>query len=454
MLNKFNDVIKAAIDQANHDHGSTKVHYVDVNSRFTGHRWCEGSTKEPDPNNKNTYFFLSAWPDVEAEGVSVSSQTDDAELKALGAAKKVNLPDPKTCSPQMVGGADPVQVWSCMVAKAVQADPNGEAAKHLKAANAALAKGDVNSQDVPWFLPTRQIKTFHPRTNGMVAYRDAVIDSVKANQGANANNQPSSKTTSAPKTTLPPNPLCVPHLGSDGKYVCQCSTGTIVANMPIKTGSDLCDYTALTTPKPPAPTTAPAKQPYFTLQDPWGDAVECSKWKATHYGDIPATVCDSPMEMVKWASPTAAPKCAGETTEHHFDRDSAAGYIKDNFCPDIANAMKAQKDGPKGVVHQYGKGAEVDPGQMEVSITWQTGFDLSISSDDCVDFLTSKLLDACDPKTGPFGKNVFNWKAGGTLQRGPLTFGLKSLGFLQAPPGGGGGGHSPELKAIASVKRG
>ena len=45
----------------------------------------------------------------------------------------------------------------------------------LANANSDIARGDYSATDVRWFLPTRQIKTFHPRTGGMYGYRDAVM---------------------------------------------------------------------------------------------------------------------------------------------------------------------------------------------------------------------------------------------------------------------------------------
>jgi hypothetical protein len=43
-------------------------------------------------------------------------------------------------------------------------------------ANSDLASGGFTTQNCIWFLPTRQIKTFHPRSAGMALYRDAIID--------------------------------------------------------------------------------------------------------------------------------------------------------------------------------------------------------------------------------------------------------------------------------------
>jgi hypothetical protein len=53
-------------------------------------------------------------------------------------------------------------------------DPNGAIATQVTLTNTALASGGFTAQD--WrFLPTRQIKTFHPRSIGMAFYRDAIL---------------------------------------------------------------------------------------------------------------------------------------------------------------------------------------------------------------------------------------------------------------------------------------
>ncbi|KAL4860281.1 hypothetical protein BDV12DRAFT_205348, partial [Aspergillus spectabilis] len=136
---------------------------------FNGHRWCEDGIHEPDPSN--AWFFLSAWPDLQYDNFA----DEQAELAALASQGSVQLPDSSACSGDP---ADPY-VWAmCRVAEAVTDDPTGLEAMRLANANAALAAGDVSSQDVSAYLPTRQIKTFHPRTPGMYAYRDAILDAM------------------------------------------------------------------------------------------------------------------------------------------------------------------------------------------------------------------------------------------------------------------------------------
>lgn len=66
LVSQLNDVISAAVRDTNTARGSTQVHLVDVNPAFKDqHHWCEqGNFHEPDSSRQDTWFFLSAWPDV------------------------------------------------------------------------------------------------------------------------------------------------------------------------------------------------------------------------------------------------------------------------------------------------------------------------------------------------------------------------------------------------------
>ena len=39
-----------------------------------------------------------------------------------------------------------------------------------------MAKGNYGALEVPWYVPTRSAKTFHPKTLGQLAYRDAIME--------------------------------------------------------------------------------------------------------------------------------------------------------------------------------------------------------------------------------------------------------------------------------------
>lgn len=186
LVTQLNGVIAAAVDAANAAWGGSQVTFVDVAPAFRGdvdgtdHRWCAAnSVYEPVETREDTWFFLSGWYDVNSTGASISSADQDAaDLAALRAAGGVVLPDGATCNGE---GGDPWAWWLCQLAKeeiasAGQTSGNGtDIDVTIADANAELARGDFSAANISWYLPTRQIKTFHPRTAGMYGYRDAVM---------------------------------------------------------------------------------------------------------------------------------------------------------------------------------------------------------------------------------------------------------------------------------------
>lgn len=173
----LNEAIQAVVLDANNLSNSNVTHYVDVDSRFDGHRWCEAGVKEPDSSHKTTYFFLSGWPDIEEGGtVQTLSPDESADLSALQTAGRLPLPDGTTCNTTLGIDPDPVAVYWCDLAVAIASHPDGEIANFVAMVNHDLASGDFNAQNISYILPTRQIKAFHPRSAGMALYRDAVMD--------------------------------------------------------------------------------------------------------------------------------------------------------------------------------------------------------------------------------------------------------------------------------------
>lgn len=175
LVNSLNKVIEAAVLETNQLLNRNVTHFVDVNPYFDGHRWCEDGVSEPDSTSTNTAFFLSGWPDVQ-EGATVSTAADEsAELSGLSADGSLPLPDGYTCNTTLGIDPDPVDVYWCDIASAVVSDPDGDIAQYVALANTALASGEVSAENIAWFLPLSQIKTFHPRSIGQAFYRDAIL---------------------------------------------------------------------------------------------------------------------------------------------------------------------------------------------------------------------------------------------------------------------------------------
>ncbi|KFX87170.1 hypothetical protein V490_08483 [Pseudogymnoascus sp. VKM F-3557] len=184
LVDQLNYVIAGAVADANNAYGNTQVHYVDVTPYFNnGHRWCEnpnGEFHEPEKKRDDTYFFLSSWGDVAIDGAAdVSDAVDAAERAAIISSGGIPLPDAETCEASLGTDPDPYAFSMCHVSISIARDPSGPAALSYQNATAAISRGDVNSQDIGYWTPTKWIKTFHPRSPGMVAYRNAVIATIR-----------------------------------------------------------------------------------------------------------------------------------------------------------------------------------------------------------------------------------------------------------------------------------
>ncbi|KAK2774669.1 esterase family protein [Colletotrichum kahawae] len=177
-----NTAIGEAVDEANAEWGETAVRFINVDNSFghngVDHRWCSSEdVHEPDENREDTWFFLSGWKDLGLDPAMIQGRVqDEAEKKALIQAGNITLPDAASCEGvTATSGDDPWLLWQCRMSAAIENDPKGPVAESFNAANDALSRGNVTTQDVSWWVPTRQIKTFHPRTRGMMGYRDAII---------------------------------------------------------------------------------------------------------------------------------------------------------------------------------------------------------------------------------------------------------------------------------------
>ncbi|PYI12923.1 mutanase [Aspergillus violaceofuscus CBS 115571] len=182
LVSQLNDVIIAAIQDANTEAGSTRVYYVDVQSKFDSHRWCEQGIHEPDSSAPNTYFFLSGWKDLPLEGSDTVTSSDASDISYLE-QNGIDLPDPSNCETALGSDPDPWQKWLCLVSIAISQEPDGPIAWSYGNATQAIQNGNYNAQDISdWFF-TRQIKAFHPRSPGMGLYRDAILEKIDTTIG-------------------------------------------------------------------------------------------------------------------------------------------------------------------------------------------------------------------------------------------------------------------------------
>ncbi|KAH4847848.1 hypothetical protein HBI46_091460 [Parastagonospora nodorum] len=180
LVSDLNRLIESAVTEANQEHGGYQINFVDVNARFNAHRWCEqGDWHEPAPGVDSTWLFLSGWPDVSIAGSSIDTLAiEQAEVKQIIDAGRIPLPD-ADCRKTLDSDADPYLRSLCYYAEAVAESNNGEEATYLAEANAQIESKNLTSQHIGWFTPTRQVKTFHPRSPGMVAYKDAIAEIIE-----------------------------------------------------------------------------------------------------------------------------------------------------------------------------------------------------------------------------------------------------------------------------------
>ncbi|KAJ5797259.1 uncharacterized protein N7518_005799 [Penicillium psychrosexuale] len=81
LVGALNDLISATIAAANNELSSKRIHYIDMQSHFDSHRWCEADVREPDPNG-NSFFFLTGWNDQGTNDITMAglSVTEADEL--------------------------------------------------------------------------------------------------------------------------------------------------------------------------------------------------------------------------------------------------------------------------------------------------------------------------------------------------------------------------------------
>ncbi|KAL3428746.1 SGNH hydrolase-type esterase domain-containing protein [Aspergillus tetrazonus] len=165
LVDNLNTVIRDTIATVNGDLG-------DVQSSFDGHRWCEEGVVEPDSTSTGqSWFFLSGWDDVAGNVNGNLDTIETRDYNFLVAQGSLNLPDSDTCDPNRT---DLYRSYKCEIAKLVDADPGRELANMVSEANSDLSGFVFDLNNLAPFIPT-VIKTFHPRSAGMAAYRDAVF---------------------------------------------------------------------------------------------------------------------------------------------------------------------------------------------------------------------------------------------------------------------------------------
>lgn len=171
LVQSLNTYISDTINQFNarpESPNNPQVVFVPTDAAFNGHRFCEDGVQEPSPQRQDTWFFLSGWADNQLPGSTTPFTIEDPVTEGNTTA----LPDFQTCDPD---DDDPAMSLQCQIAIGVSKNATSDIATIFFEDQALIAKGDFSAVRMPWWLPTRQAKTFHPRTLGQLAFRDAVI---------------------------------------------------------------------------------------------------------------------------------------------------------------------------------------------------------------------------------------------------------------------------------------
>ncbi|KAJ4293386.1 hypothetical protein N0V90_008669 [Kalmusia sp. IMI 367209] len=180
---KLNDKIQATI--RNWPTGAD-IHYVDTNSHFAGHRFCEEGVREPSYRNPDIWFYPLEYT---TSGQSVNFD-----------GKGSNIPS-GDCKALLEDG-DQGDYFTCLMANGVLDNNTSIDLNNMR--NNVPGDGEVaitSGSDLPDWIA----RVFHPNINGMTAYRDAIVQAYNDYQPASAPS-PSAKPSQSPK----PNPSPLP----------------------------------------------------------------------------------------------------------------------------------------------------------------------------------------------------------------------------------------------------
>ena len=209
LATSLNTQISDAVDRANAHDGRKPVVFVNFDSAFAGHRYCDEGIDEPDLKNGNRWF---------QENGSFTRDQDPWSGNAI-AVQYLDWA-------QQAYTANPDLVLSTMYANGFQ-----------------VAGGKINPTDVGWhWLFDDLARSFHPTIDGHCAIKDVVLASYTASPPSVAQ-----VTSAAPKsvTSFHENdPKYTCSAIADSKGYCECNNdGTTYAVM--TTGATLCGWTIL-----------------------------------------------------------------------------------------------------------------------------------------------------------------------------------------------------------------
>ncbi|KAK4227904.1 SGNH hydrolase-type esterase domain-containing protein [Podospora fimiseda] len=158
-----NSILKKVVE----DVGRKKVIFVDYNSVFEGHRFCEAGVKEPDYERVDTWFFLPGGKDINGRGEVYEHEEEQSVIE-----EDDPIVDPLKC--EEVIEKEKRNDWGeraiCDMFRAKWRDPELEVVVGDSEGGVRVAPGDSM-----WYTPTYYGKKFHPRSVRHEAIRDKIF---------------------------------------------------------------------------------------------------------------------------------------------------------------------------------------------------------------------------------------------------------------------------------------
>jgi hypothetical protein len=139
--------------------------------------------------------------------------------------------------------------------------------------------------------------------------------------------------------------------------------------------------------------------------------------------------------------PVPSKQCYGLGSNKYVTRDNVANIIQQQFCTnrDLLNAVN-NASGSFWLTYDKGTNEEVN-----IGIEWQPGNQTIPDTDICIRFLLGLIIDGCDADDP---NDPMNWKGGGSVHVGEMTYYANPAAVRQPAPKTPGGGCSTTWDAL------
>ena len=186
LVDELNAIMFEAIEWVN-AFGEERVHVLDPNPLFEGHRFCDidaetgEKVQEPDLRRKDTWFFLSSWPDNDDQ---LPGGRPEASVDQLSIESYLLLPTPltegETCLQRYQENQNRTEYSLCSIINANQTNSAIGDDGNFRRVNSTTGyrawSNQMQAEGVHWYWPTEWIKTFHPKSMGYNAYAKGLVE--------------------------------------------------------------------------------------------------------------------------------------------------------------------------------------------------------------------------------------------------------------------------------------